>query len=262
MRIRLFVFVLLASCVLDRSAWAQGAGETVPGEDFRVEFAVARWRPSPDLTIQTGALARAGIDEFDFADEFGFREKFFSDFRIVLKPARKHRFRVGYVGMHYEESSALQHTINFGGRTFTGVAAADVRWSVWRFGYQWDVVARERGSVGVVGEVKYNRVRASVRSVGRGELAETDAAVPTLGASARAYVHRNVAIIGEFTAFKLSASDFDGTWFDLDISATASLSRSFGVQGGYRVLTPDYLAKNDRGDLKMKGPYFALVSRF
>jgi len=262
MRTRCSVLVLLAWGVGISAASAQTSREIVPGEDFHVEFGVLWWRPSPDLMIQTGQLASVGINDFEFAREFGIEDKRFSDFRVVLKPARKHKFRVGYVPIRYEQSAVLQRQINFGGRTFTGPASADIRWDLWRFGYQWDFVTRERGSFGLLGEVKYSKVRGSVRSAGRGEVADTKAPVPTLGAIGRGYVHRNVAISGEFSAFKFANGDFDGKFFDVDVSATASLSRNFGAQVGYRAVTADYVINDDSGDLKLKGIYFGIISRF
>jgi len=262
MRIRCSLLVLVAWGVGIGAAGAQAARDVVPGEDFHIEFGVLWWRPSPDLMIQTGQLASLGINDFEFASEFGIEDKLFSDFRVVLKPARKHKFRVGYVPIRYEQSAVLRRQITFGGRTFTGPASVDLRWDLWRFGYQWDFVSRERGTVGLIGEVKYNKVRATVRSGGRGELADQQAPVPTLGVSGRGYVHRNVAISGEFSAFKFSRSDFDAKFFDLDVSATASLSRNFGAQAGYRAVTADYLINDDSGDLKLKGIYFGIISRF
>ena len=96
----------------------------------------------------------------------------------------------------------------------------------------------------------------------KGEIAEASAPIPALGVAGRTYVHRNVSISGEFTAFKFAGDDLDVTFFDLDISATASLTRHFGIQGGYRAVTTDYLVDDDAGDLKLKGVYFGVLSRF
>jgi hypothetical protein len=257
---RVLALVLLAAMV--RVAPAAAQTDVPPGEDFHVEFGVIWWWPSPELAVQTGQFAAAGIDQVDLASEFGIGSQRFSDFRVVLRPGRKHKFRVGYVPVRYEQSAQLQRRINFGGTVFSGTASTDIRWDLWRFGYQWDMIARDRGSFGIIGEIKYNKVRASLRSSGRGEVADARAPIPTLGVAGRGYVHRNVSITGELTAFKFSGGDFDGTFFDVDVSATASLSRHFGVQGGYRAVTADYLVDDDTGDLKLRGIYFGLLSRF
>ncbi len=51
--------------------------------------------------------------------------------------------------------------------------------------------------------------------------------------------------------------DASATMRDLDIYVTGSITRFFGLQGGYRWLSADYEIDNDLGDLKMKGLYSA-----
>ena len=41
-----------------------------------------------------------------------------------------------------------------------------------------------------------------------------------------------------------------------------SITRFFGIQGGYRMLEADYVVDDESGDLEMKGPYFGGVVRF
>ena len=94
---------------------------------------------------------------------------------------------------------------------------------------------------------------------------------PALGVIGRAYPHKNVAITAEWTGFKMPAfiakklTDTDNGaahMKNLDVSVTGSITRYFGVQGGYRVLTADYLLDSDTGDLEMKGLYFGAMVRF
>jgi hypothetical protein len=41
-----------------------------------------------------------------------------------------------------------------------------------------------------------------------------------------------------------------------------NFTNNFGVQAGYRTLDASYTAKNDTGDLKLRGLYFTGVARF
>jgi len=158
--------------------------------------------------------------------------------------------------------ATLVRPIQFNGHTYSGGAALDIKWSLWQFGYEWDFMRRERGFLGVLGEVKYNDIRATVRSVGRSDWAASKAAVPTVGIIGRQYLHRNLAISGELSGLKVPGDTFDVSFWDFDISATASVSRHFGVEGGYRAVTADYAIDEDSGDLSMRGIYVGLVSRF
>lgn len=258
---RLVLFALFTFAFGAAAASAQ-TDAIVPGEDFHVEFDVLWWRPSPDLTVNTGRLASVGVTDFEFASTFGIEDVWVSDFRFLYRPARKHRIRFGYAPTRYEESAVLTRVIDFGGKTFTGTAAADVRWSLWRVGYQWDFISRDRAFVGVLGEVKYNRMRASVRANGQGEVLEVNAPAPTIGVNGRFYPHRHVAVAGEFAVFKYSGGDLEGTFFDIDVSATASVTKNLGFQGGFRTVSADFFLDDKSGDLMLKGVYAGFVSRF
>jgi hypothetical protein len=259
--------VCLLAGVLPASAQFGGT-DLPPAEDYRVEAGASLFRPSPDLRIQTGALAQITTGEVDFVREFSIEDKFFTEFHFIARPGRRHKIRFNYLGVRYEESATLERTITFGGRTFTvGVpATADLKWDLWRFGYEWDFVSRDRGFVGVIGELKHNRVSADLTALGIAAVAyEADAPVPTIGIIGRGYPHPLVSITGEFTGFKLAdvfSDEFEAELYDLDIYGTVSVGRHVGIRGGYRSVVADYVVDEDAGDLKLQGLYFGGVVRF
>lgn len=222
------------------------------------------WQPTPELTLSADALAESSVSEVDFVQEFGIEDKRFPEFRAVL--GGNHKLRVSYVKIEYDADTTINRTFTFQGRTFTvgAPATAGIRWDLWRFGYEWDFISRERGFVGFLADVKYNTIEAAVDSPVLRSAASTDvtAAVPTLGVIGRAYVAPMVAITGEFTGLSITRDEFEAKFFDFDISATVSFGRHLGAQAGYRSVVVDYLVEEDSGDLKMKGPYFGGVLRF
>ncbi len=268
MRHRLAVFFVCTSVLAASSAEAQfRPSDPAPGEDFVLELGLAFWQPTPVLRIQTGALAAIAETDVDLVEEFGIEDKRFREFRAVLKPGRKHKLRFSHVPIEYDAEATLARTITFGGRTFTvGLpATANLTWDMWRFGYEWDVVARDRGFFGVIAEVKYNKLSAELSSAIGAEFTEAEAPIPTIGVIGRGYVHRSVSITAEFTGFKVPdgvSEEFDAKIFDFDIYATANFGRHVGVQGGYRSIVADYLIDEDSGDLKLKGLYFGGLLRF
>jgi hypothetical protein len=247
-------------CTLSASAHAQ----VLPAEDHVVELGVMLWKPSPELTLSADALTGAGISEVDFVQEFGIEDKMFPEFRAVV--GRTHKFRVSYVKFNYLEDATIQRTFVFRGRTFTvgAPATADIKWDLWKFGYEWDFVSRERGFFGVVADLKYNKIDASVDSPVLRSIAETEvtAPVPTIGVIGRGYILPMVAITGEFSGISITRDDFEAKFFDFDIYGTVSFGRNIGAQAGYRSVDVHYLSDEDTGDLKMKGPYFGGVVRF
>jgi hypothetical protein len=190
----------------------------------------------------------------------------------VLKAARKHKLRFAYVPIKYDQDAVLQRTITFQNLTFpvTAAANADINWDVYRFGYEWDFVSMPKGFVGVIGELKYNKVAATVSATGPvlGQSVtltadvEQNAPVPTIGGIARGYLGNYVSITGEFTGFKLDRDDFGGKFYDFDIYGAVHLGKSVGVQIGYRNMDVDYNSDDENGTMTMKGPYFGGFLRF
>jgi len=270
--------VVLLGLLFSSPAYAQfRLPDPASGERFHVELGLMFWSPTPEILVQTGALAPLGEAGVDFVSEFGIEKTRFNEFRGVIKAGRKHKIRVSHVRMEYSESTTLQRTIVFGGQTFpvSVAASADLSWRLWRFGYEWDFVARDRGLLGLVTELKYNQVSAALSAAGFGsELTEVNAPIPTIGLIARGYLHEDVSITAEFTGFKvpgfigerisdsLSGDDFEAKMYDFDLYGTINFGSHAAVQGGYRSVTADYLVDEDAGDLKMKGYYFGGLLRF
>ncbi len=273
--------ILAATCVAllltTRDAHAQfSVADPVPGESFRVELGAMLWSPDPGLVIASGGLNAVAPGGVDFVQEFGIQPVRFTEFRGVLKAGR-HKFRFARVPVHYEAATTLQRTVSFGGRTFdvSANATADLTWTLLRAGYEYDFVQKSRGLLGIIAEVKHNTVAADVRAtstVGNvSTLSEATAPIPTLGVIARAYPIKSVGLTFEYGGFKIpgfvrkrlsDVAEFDATFKDLDVYATVSLSRFFGLQGGYRRISTDYVVDDDSGDLQLKGTYVGALVRF
>ena len=251
--------------------------DPAPGEQFHVELGLMFWSPTPKILIQTGSLAALGQAPVDFVQEFGIEKTRFNEFRSVIRAGKRHKLRVSHIEMHYNESATLQRTIVFGGQTFpvSVPATADLSWRLWRVGYEWDFVTKDRGLVGFITELKYNDVSALLAATGFGsELTEVSAPIPTIGILLRAYPHKAASISMEFTGFKMpgfigdrisesvSGDDFQAKMYDFDLYGTLNFGKYVGVQGGYRSVIADYLVEDDSGDLKMKGLYFGGLVRF
>lgn len=229
-----------------------------------VELGLASFRPSPTLTLSSDALAGSSIDEVDFVQEFGIEDTSFPQFRVAV--GRNHKFRLSYVKFSYDPDTVIRRTFTFQGRTFVvnTPASADIKLDLWTFGYEWDFVSRERGYFGVIADLKYNKIRASIDSPALRSAAATDttAPVPTIGLAGRGYIGSMVSVGGEFSGLKISSGDFDVKFTDFDVNATIMPIRNLGAQVGFRSVVADYVVDEDTGDLKMTGPYFGVVARF
>ena len=246
------------------------APRTSAAQDQTVELALRFWKPSPDLVLSTGGLTGVGLNNVDFVQEFGLEDASFPEFRASI--GRRHKLRVSKVSFDYTADATIQRTIVFQGRRLPvgAPASTDITWDLWTFGYEWDFVSREGGFLGVVADLKYNKIVASIESPALTSTAATDvkAPVPTIGLIGRAYLGSAGSLTTEFTGLSLSRTDKDtgevseGKFYDFDVYATVHLGRHLGVQGGYRSVNVHYIVDEDSGDLKMKGPYFGGSLRF
>ena len=249
-----------------------------PGEDFHVELGLMLWKPTPGIVIGSDSLRSVDAGGVDFVQEFNIQNKRFNEFRGVLRGG-KTKFRISHVNLVYNETAVLQRAIVVGGQTFNVAAnaTADLDWNLWTLGYERDLVKTDRGLFGFIAEVHFNHVVADLRASSGGftavSLTDEKVPFPALGVIGRVYPHKNVGITAEWTGFKMPGfianrltdtdnGDANAHLKNFDIYVTGSITRYFGVQGGYRALTADYLLDDNSGDLEMKGLYFGAMVRF
>jgi hypothetical protein len=249
-----------------------------PGENYHVELGMMFWWPEPGIIIGTDALNDANQGGVDFVQEFNITEKRFTEFRSVLRGG-KNALRFTKMDLSYNEAARLQRNINFGGQTFfvNAAATADLKWDQWRIAYERDFVRNQHGLFGIIAGVNVHHVVADLRATDGintvSSLTDETVPVPIFGIVGRGYLHRNVSVSFEFSGFKLpgfigdklsdlAEGEGDARMRDLDIYVVGSITRFFGIQGGYRWLSADYEIDADLGDLSMKGPYFGAMVRF
>lgn len=252
---RRLVAITIALLGFGASAYAQ------PAEAYRVEAGVMLWRATPDIVITSGALGTP----VDFVNTFAVEKKRLTDFRITVKPGIKHKFRFSTSPIKYEATQTLTQTIRFSGQTYSiGVpTTATLNWTLIRGGYEYDAVVTQRGFVGVLLDLKYNKLKAELSApLVALQTYQRNVPVPTIGGIWRGYLTPNSSITAEFSGFKWDHNGVTAKLTDFDIYGTGNAGKVVGVQFGYRSLSADYDSETDVGDLKLKGPYFAFLIRF
>lgn len=258
----LVTFPLLVLLATALPASAQFPRVTPKPHDYHVEFSYNTWKPQPDLMLRTGST-----DDVDLVGAFGLEKTTVKQYSLTIKPAQKHKLRFQYVPMTFEKDAALNRSFTFDGRTYQVNAPAHLSldWTLTRAGYEWDAVSSPSGYLGVIAEVKYNQIRASVTAseVGTASV-KTNAPIPAVGvAGGGDLLPGKLSVDFEITGMKLPTRvDLEGRLVDYDIHITARLLKAIGVQAGYRSIDARYLVDTDRGTLKMKGPYAGASIRF
>jgi hypothetical protein len=238
------------------------------GEAWHVEFGVAAWQPPPDIVVSAESLHVVGSDVSAQRD-LGLRTSRLTLFNVVLRPSTKHKFRASYMPVSYVAQAALSRTIVFKGQTYTVSTVVDstITMDVWRIGYEYDIVYRDRFFVGLLIDAKYTDAKVTLTSPIASTRASVLAPIPTLGGIVRVYPAANISVTGECTAFVLptiggSLEGYSGRYVDYAIYGTLNFTNNFAVQGGYQSMDLSVRRKLDRGDMVMKGAYVAAVARF
>jgi hypothetical protein len=237
------------------------------GERYHVELGAGLWNPSADMSLANTALDQAGTT-INLKSDLGLMDQRFPGFDLILRPGLKQKFRVQLVPLHYSQTGTPRSSLTFGGQTFpVGVPVnSKIHLKAWRFGYEYDFAVASRGFVGMIVDVKYTAVDASLTgAAGATRSASASAPLPALGGIIRIYPLAHLAVTGELTGFKVPGSwlkSASGHYLDFDAYATLNFVNSFGVQAGYRSFDLEYTMTNDTGTFKLEGPYFGAVIRF
>ena len=115
------VFVVVTSLVTllavarpaDAQVRARGV-DPATGETYHVEIMGGLWTPTPEMVVSSDFLGITGTD-IDFVSDLGILKKRFRELRLVLRAARKHKFRFQYVPIGYQADTVLERPVIFQG---------------------------------------------------------------------------------------------------------------------------------------------------
>ena len=267
MKFRLISAALAAGLLFPTVASAQGqASRPAMGENYYLELAATWWKPKVTGSITSDALELVG-SRIDLVSDLGFTETpRFRDLRVTIRPARKHKLRFQHTPLDFNAEATLTRDISFAGQVFpvSLPVASNLTWKVWRFGYEWDVISRSRGFLGVLLELRRTELSAELTSLVASGSVLAEAPLPSIGIVSRVYPLPDLALNFEFSGFKVPEmdGDYEGTYTDLEVSAMVNISNNLGVSAGWRRLTTDIRIERDFGDLKFSGVWFGGAIRF
>jgi hypothetical protein len=236
------------------------------GESYHIEIGADLWLPTAEMTVSSESLNIQG-SQIDFKRDLGLVDQHIPALQLQLRPAKKHKLRLQYIPVNYTQSATLNQRLIFNGIAYNiGLPVnSTLDWKTYQFGYEYDVVSKNSGFVGVILEAKYTDVTVSLASPLNTEFAHAKGPIPAIGGIARYYVMPNISITGEVNGMKIpdSLSDqYHAHYVDIDVYGTLNLSNNIGLKAGYRSRDVGYLFKTDSGTFVMKGLYFGGVLRY
>ena len=263
------LIVLLAAASAQAQYTPRGLSDRATGETYHVEVGGYFWNPTPDIGISSESLPIVGQTAtlIDFVNDLGIEKSRFKQLKIVLRPGTKHKFRFEYTPIRYEAEGTIARNVIFNGIIFPVPlpVKTDLTWKAYRFAYEFDFLYRDRGFLGLVLEVKYTDVEATLTNIVDTQFVRARAPIPAIGVIGRVYVAPNVSITGEFGGFRLPEGideNYRTSYYDFDLYGTVNFNDTVGAQFGYRSFDVFSRIDEDEGSLELKGLYFGGVVRF
>jgi len=259
----------VAGSATEAGAQYRGAGPApVTGEEYHIEAAYAWWNAQPSLIVNSESIDILGTD-VNLTEDLGIEKHKLGKLDLVLRPAKKHRFRFQRLPIHYEADGVVQRSFIFNGQSFNvGLPVQTVaNFDTYRFGYEYDFLYSSRGFLGAMVDVKYTNVEVELKSPIGEEFTRAAAPIPTFGFIGRVYPLPNLAVTSELSFFRVPDSlaeqlEGDGSYTDFDVNVTYNFNRFIGAQAGYRRVNIFYDVDLDSGTLKFTGLYFGGVVRY
>ncbi|MEP7306637.1 MAG: hypothetical protein ABJA98_14065 [Acidobacteriota bacterium] len=269
----LVVIPLLVIALCPSSARAQFTprpiADPATGERYHIEAAAGFWFPTADISIASQSLGIIG-STIDFKKDLGLTDQRFPEVHLELRPATRHKFRLQYIPIKYDQTGVLTRNVVFNGQTYSigRAITSTLDWKAYRIGYEYDFISRDRGFGGFILDFKYTDVTANLATVASPivtEFTQAEAPIPAIGGIFRIYVVPNISITGEVTGFTLpekAFKDTNGHYLDVNVYGTLNFTNYVGVQVGYRALDVGYLIKTDTGSFTLQGVFFGVVARY
>lgn len=230
-----------------------------------MELSVSSWRPAVSPVLSSGRTDSG--TPIDFSRDLGLEAGWVQSVRADWQAAHRHHVRFEWLSHGYTQTATASRDLQFNGTTFPlgQPVTSTFRWTTWRIGYAYDVIAGPRGSLGLVVDLKQNDVTARLTGGGADEERRTSLPLPMLGLAGRMHVGWRVDLAADATGFGVpdnATHTYGGRLIDVDIAATIAIAPRVAARVGYRDLNVRHLAATDTGRVEMHGPEAGIVVRF
>ncbi|OGP15204.1 MAG: hypothetical protein A2054_05760 [Deltaproteobacteria bacterium GWA2_55_10] len=224
-----------------------------------VDVEARYWFSDFDDTIRVSEGSAVGTD-INLVDDLGIDDENFVEGRITLELG-SHKIRYGYMPLKWEGSNTLTSSIVFNGQTYSASTnvESELKMDYHRLGYEYDIIDTLNNKLGVIFEVKYFDVEASLKSATLDERESFKAPIPTVGIAAQVGLPFLFSVGGEITGISLGS---DAYLVDGEAMVNLKPAPFVIISGGYRVFKLHLENDDDLADITVKGPFVMLKADF
>ncbi len=232
-----------------------------PRAEAAAEVGVRYWFSDFASEVQVTEDNILGTD-IDLTDDIDVdQSKNFLEGRVSLHLG-SHEIRYGFISMSWDGADSITKTINFAGRTFNIGSSLDATLDVdyHRLGYRYDFVDTLDNRAGVIVELKYLDVDASLEEplTATDESEAIEVALPTIGVAGQAALPlTGLSVNGEITGITIGSR---GHIYDVEGALNFQPAPFVVLSGGYRILVVHADVDDNEVDIAVSGPF--VMGRF
>ncbi|HZX36223.1 MAG TPA: hypothetical protein VFF54_07005 [Thermodesulfobacteriota bacterium] len=206
---------------------------------------------SSDVKVTESGLPGTGID---LADDLGVDDsKGFPEGRVRLGFG-DHHVRYSYMPMSWDGDEIITQSVNFDGKTYLAGTRvkSDFDVAYHRLGYEYDIVNTLGNKFGVIAEVKYFDIDASLKSPVNNESKSLAVPLPAIGVSVQAGLPAFLSVGAEITGMTAGNA---GNLVDAEAFLNLTPAPLVTISAGYRYLALHAEHDDDEVDFKVSGPF-------
>lgn len=237
--------------------------QTADLETFRFEVTASAWHTHASGQVQAGAFPIDLRSDLNLADRFTFLG------HLTIKPALRHRILVEGSPFEFTGRNLLARAVEYGGTVYSvqQTLASKAELTYLYGGYQYDLLSRTQGHLGVQAGVAYLDANGTLRGEETGITATKSQriGIPLVGAEFRTFLLPGRRLLNVNADVKgMPLGDY-GHY----VQAVAQVGVSFGrltIQGGYGILDAEVYENTNNPvrsgiSLRVTGPVISLQVR-
>jgi hypothetical protein len=272
--ISFFAVLLFISCFA--TTWLHAGDDSDDLDQYKVRFDAFWFYSNPSGTFQG---SNSG-DVIDIQKDLGFNSYSTFSGYIDWKFTRKNHFTFAVSPFQQTRTAVLNRTITYQGQTYTigSTVRADLQANMYAPGYQYDIIRRRRGHLGVAVQVDLFDAHASLTALGQvsggggvqqGQVsgsASLLAPIPVAGPEYRFYITNSPRVFVEGNVYGMYLFGY-GNFISTTNSLGLTFAKHFSVNAGYalgsRLVVNNNNASNRIGiHLTQQGPLVGMEASF
>ena len=268
---QLFALASFTVLILATTPLLHAADDSDDLDQYKLRVSAFWFYSNPSGTFQ----GSGSNDVIDIDKDLGFNSYSTVAAYVDWKFTRKNHFTFVVSPFEQTRTTVLSRTITYQGQTYTvgGTVRADLKANLYAPGYQYDIIRRRRGHLGVAVQIDLFDASASLRTIVQGPGGQQQASgsasllapIPVAGPQYRFYITNSPRLFVEgnvYGMYLFGYGNFVSTTNDLGLTLNKHLSINAGYALGSRLVVNNNSTTRIGLRLTQQGPLVGIEAQF